>query len=188
MLYLASQSPRRKQLLEQLGAVFETLDIDVVERRGPRESPLAYVQRVARDKAVAGRQRVDAGDFVLAADTEVVLGDDVFGKPADADDAIAMLKRLAGKTHEVISVVWLLGPDTATSASSISKVKFSAIPASTITDYVAHGECMGKAGAYAIQGRAAAFIQELAGSYTGVMGLPLFETSGLLARAGLRPS
>jgi len=118
--------------------------------------------------------------LVLGADTEVVLGDEVFGKPADAADAASMLARLAGRTHSVISVVWLLSAGRELHARSVSEVRFAAMTEEDIRAYVASGEWKGKAGGYAIQGRAAAFIEHLTGSYSGVMGLPLFETASLL--------
>lgn len=182
MLYLASQSPRRRELLDQLGESHRTLDVDVEERRQPGELPEAYVSRVARDKALAGLALVarDSDARVLGADTEVILGDDVFGKPRDAADAAAMLRRLAGREHRVVSVAWLVGEGVERSATSVSTVRFAAMDEAAIAAYVATGECMGKAGAYAIQGRAAAFIEHLSGSYSGVMGLPLYETSQLL--------
>jgi septum formation protein len=191
MLYLASQSPRRRALLEQIGVRFQILDVDVVEHRAVGESPQAYVSRVARDKARAGlaalggAQRGDA--WVLGADTEVVLNDDVFGKPRDADDATAMLRRLSGRIHKVISAVWLISDAHETNEVCVSRVRFDAIDSATIARYVATGEPFGKAGAYAIQGYGAAWIEELHGSYSGVMGLPLFETARLLRSAGIEP-
>ncbi|SFW60281.1 Maf family protein [Luteibacter sp. UNCMF366Tsu5.1] len=182
MLYLASQSPRRRELLDQLGVIHRTLEVDVEEIRQTSESPDAYVSRVALDKARAGFARV-AGEpdaRVLGADTEVVLGDEVFGKPRDADDAAAMLARLAGREHRVVSAVWLVDATGARDAVSVSTVRFAPLSAAEIAAYVATGECFGKAGAYAIQGGAAAFVAHLSGSYSGVMGLPLFETSRLL--------
>lgn len=182
MLYLASQSPRRRELLDQLGQPHRTLDVDVAEVRAPGEAPDDYVVRVALDKARAGFARVagEPGVRVLAADTEVILGDEVFGKPRDADDAAAMLARLSGREHRVVSAVWLVDSEGERHAISVSSVRFAPLDASRIADYVASGEWSGKAGAYAIQGRAGAFVAHLAGSYSGVMGLPLFETSGLL--------
>ena len=182
MLYLASQSPRRRELLDQLGESHRTLDVDVEEVRQPGEPPEDYVSRVARDKARAGLALVsgDADARVLGADTEVILGDEVFGKPRDAADAAAMLQRLAGRDHRVVSVAWLVGQGAERRAVSVSTVRFAPLDPATIAAYVATGECMGKAGAYAIQGRAAAFIEHLSGSYSGVMGLPLYETSQLL--------
>ena len=184
MLYLASQSPRRRALLEQLGATFSVLDVEVPEQRAAGELPQDYVSRVARDKARAGMALLDADDrddaVVLGADTEVVLDGDVFGKPRDADDAAAMLRRLSGRTHEVISAVWLVGADREQGDVGISQVRFVTLDEATIAAYVASGEPFGKAGAYAIQGRGAALIEHLQGSYSGVMGLPLFETARLL--------
>ena len=182
MLYLASQSPRRRELLGQIGESHRTLDVDVEEIRQPGESPDAYVSRVALDKARAGFARVagEPGARVLGADTEVVLGDEVFGKPGDADDAAAMLRRLSGVEHRVVSVVWLVEAAGERQAVSVSTVRFAALTEHDIASYVAAGECFGKAGAYAIQGRAAAFVEHLSGSHSGVMGLPLHETARLL--------
>lgn len=187
MLHLASQSPRRRQLLEQIGVRFEVIDVDVVEARAPGEAAQTYVERVARDKARAGLRRVDGarGAVVLGADTEVVLEDVVFGKPVDADDAAAMLRRLAGCTHRVISAVCVVDGAREACAVNISEVTFAPLDEAAIAAYVASGEPFGKAGAYAIQGRAAAFVAHLAGSYSGVMGLPLFETSRLLRAFGV---
>ena len=189
MLHLASQSPRRRELLTQLGVDFRVVDVDVPELRGTRESPREYVSRVARDKARAGLHAL-AGQtdaVVLGADTEVVLGEDVFGKPRDAQDAAAMLGRLAGRAHAVISAVWLVDARGERSACSVSQVRFAALDETAIAAYVATGESFGKAGAYAIQGRGAALVEHLEGSYSGVMGLPLFETARLLREAGLLP-
>ncbi|MHB1271253.1 MAG: Maf family protein [Rhodanobacter sp.] len=182
MLHLASQSPRRRQLLEQLGVDFSILDVEVPERRAPDESPQDYVRRVARAKARAGLASVVQLDdaVVLGADTEVVLDDEVFGKPLDAGDAAAMLRRLSGRTHAVISVVWLVGAGREHCETCISRVRFATLDEPTIGAYVATGEPFGKAGAYAIQGRGAALVEHLEGSYSGVMGLPIFETARLL--------
>jgi septum formation protein len=183
VLYLASQSPRRRQLLEQLGVAFQVVDVEVPEQRAPGESPQDYVSRVARDKALAGLVAAGAADaLVLGADTEVVLDGEVFGKPADAADAAAMLRRLAGRTHEVVSVAWLLGAGREASAACVSRVRFAPLDEAQVAAYVATGEPFGKAGGYAIQGRGAALVEHLEGSYSGVMGLPLFETARLLRR------
>ncbi|WP_242112239.1 Maf family protein [Luteimonas aquatica] len=187
MLYLASQSPRRRELLTRLGLAFDVLDIEVPERREAGESPLDYVRRVARDKAAAGLLRAGDGATVLAADTEVVLDQDVFGKPRDGDDAAAMLRRLSGRTHEVISVVTLASGGRTAEAVSVTEVSFAELDEAEILAYVAGGEPQGKAGAYAIQGRAEAFVRRLSGSYSGVMGLPLHETSRLLKDFGCWP-
>jgi septum formation protein len=184
MLYLASQSPRRRQLLDQLGIDHGVLEVDVPERREPGEPPADYVSRVAREKAGAGLLKVMANPnaVVLGADTEVVLGEAVYGKPADAADAARMLRELAGRTHEVVSVVWLVSAGREAHAVNVSRVRFGSIDEADLAAYLASGEWQGKAGAYAIQGRAAAFVEHLEGSYTGVMGLPLFETAALLRR------
>jgi septum formation protein len=190
MLYLASQSPRRRELLARLGVRFDVVDVDVPEVRAPGESPRAYVERVARAKAQAGLRAVLARDpdaWVLGADTEVVLGDRVFGKPADADAAAAMLRDLSGRTHTVISIVCCATPLETNCAACESSVTFAPLDDAGISDYVFTGESFGKAGGYAIQGRAAAFVAHIAGSYSGVMGLPLFETAGLLRRTGGEP-
>jgi septum formation protein len=182
VLYLASQSPRRRELLEQVGATFSVLHVEVPEQRAAGESPQDYVHRVARDKARAGLAHLamDAHAIVLGSDTEVVLDGDVFGKPRDAEDAAAMLRRLSGRTHEVISAVWLVAKEREQGDVCVSRVRFATLDEATIATYVASGEPFGKAGAYAIQGRGAGLIEYLEGSYSGVMGLPLFETSRLL--------
>ncbi|HSC11845.1 MAG TPA: Maf family nucleotide pyrophosphatase [Rhodanobacteraceae bacterium] len=187
MLYLASQSPRRRQLLEQVGIRFDTVDVDVPEARAPGEPPADYISRVAREKAGAGMLKLAgvAGAVVLGADTEVVLDGEVFGKPVDAAHATAMLRRLGGRTHEAISAVWCVSAGREERAISVSEVTFAALSEAAIAAYVASGEPIGRAGAYAIQGRAAAFISRLSGSYSGVMGLPLFETLELLRRYGI---
>jgi septum formation protein len=184
VLYLASQSPRRRELLEQIGMTFSVLHVEVPEQRAAGELPQDYVHRVARDKARAGLAHLPAGDranaIVLGSDTEVVLDGDVFGKPRDADDAAAMLRRLSGRTHEVISAVWLVADGREQGDVCVSRVRFAKLDEATIATYVASGEPFGKAGAYAIQGSGASLIEHLEGSYSGVMGLPLFETSRLL--------
>ena len=186
MLYLASRSPRRAELLTRLDVGFSVLDVDVPEQRQPGEPPQAYVSRVAREKAQAGLDTLAGiGDaLVLGADTEVILDDAVFGKPADAADAAAMLARLSGRTHQVVSVVWLLARGREAQALSVSRVSFAELDPADIAAYVAGGEPMGKAGGYAIQGGAEQFIRHLAGSYSGVMGLPLYETARLLREFG----
>ena len=187
MLYLASKSPRRRELLERLGIDPRLLDIDIPEVRQPGEPAFDYVRRVAREKAGAGLLEVAAvpDARVLAADTEVVLDDEVFGKPVDADDAMRMLGKLSGRTHQVISVVWLMSAGREAQAVSVSHVTFAALTPVQIDGYIACGEWRGKAGAYAIQGRAEAFVSKLEGSYSGVMGLPVHETCVLLADFGL---
>jgi septum formation protein len=187
VLYLASQSPRRRELLKRLGLRFGIVDVDVPEVRAPGEPPADYVSRVAREKAGAGLLELSgvAGAVVLGADTEVVLDGEVFGKPADAAQAASMLRRLSGRTHEALSAVWCLDAGREEQAFSITQVEFDALDADRIEAYLGSGEWQGKAGAYAIQGRAEAFVTRLSGSYSGVMGLPLHETAGLLRRFGI---
>jgi septum formation protein len=190
MLYLASRSPRRRQLLEQIGVRFDTVDVDVPEVRAPGEAPADYVSRVAREKAGAGLLMLAGvpGAVVLGADTEVVLDDAVFGKPVDAADAAGMLRRLAGRSHQVITVVWCVTAGREERTVNESTVDFAPLSDAAIAAYVTSGEAMGRAGAYAIQGRAAAFVAHLAGSYSSVMGLPLFETARLLRRFDIQPA
>jgi MAF protein len=183
MLYLASKSPRRAELLDRIGQPYRLLDVDVPEVRAPGEAAADYVRRVARDKARAGWALVagEPGARVLGADTEVVLDDEVFGKPADAADAAAMLRRLSGRTHTVLSAVTVIDAAGERQALSTTEVRFAALSDEAIAAYLATGEAMGKAGAYGIQGRAEVFVEHLSGSYSGVMGLPLHETARLLA-------
>lgn len=187
MLHLASQSPRRRELLARLGLDFGVLDLDIPEQRQPGEPADDYVRRVAREKAGSGLLRVMAtpGAVVLGADTEVVLDDEVFGKPRDAEDALAMLRRLSGRTHRVVSAVSLVSASREAQAVSVSEVTFAPLSEAHIAAYVATGEPFGKAGAYAIQGGGEAFISHLSGSYSGVMGLPLHETAHLLRGFGI---
>ncbi|RUL72870.1 Maf family protein [Dyella choica] len=189
MLYLASRSPRRRELLGQLGVSFSILDVDVVEVPMPDETPVDYVRRVARDKAKAGwesqEHAVQAQAVVLASDTEVVLDGRIFGKPKDADDGVQMLQALSGRTHEVISAVWLVSAKREHGDVCISRVRFAELSEAEIAAYVATGEPFGKAGAYAIQGKGATLVEYLEGSYSGVMGLPVFETAKLLREFGL---
>jgi len=182
MLYLASRSPRRNELLARLDRPFQALDLHVPEVRAPDESAADYVQRVAADKARAGLALVahDPDAVVLGSDTEVVLDGRVFGKPADAEDARAMLRTLAGRTHQVMTAVALVAAGREQGVLVVSEVTFAAIDEDRIAAYVATGEPMDKAGAYAIQGGAERYIRHLAGSYSGVMGLPLQQTEQLL--------
>ena len=187
MLYLASRSPRRNELLARLGVSFTALDLEVPEQRAVAESPLAYVQRVATDKARAGLALVadDSNAVVLGSDTEVVLDDRVYGKPVDGEDAAAMLRSLAGRTHEVITAVALAAAGRQAQVVVCSQVSFAPMSDAAIAAYVASGEPMGKAGAYAIQGLGECHVHHLAGSYSGVMGLPLQQTAQLLRDFGL---
>ncbi len=192
MLYLASKSPRRRELLGRLlsgtpGQEFGLLDLDIPEHPEPGEPAEDYVRRVAREKAGAGLLKVvgNPSAVVLGSDTEVVLDGEVFGKPADDDDARAMLGRLSGRTHQVISAVSLVSPSREAQAVSVSEVTFAALTPEQIDAYVASGEPHGRAGAYAIQGLAESFTTRLSGSYSGVMGLPLYETATLLRQFGV---
>ena len=186
-IYLASGSPRRAELLQQIGVPFKVIRVDLDETAGAGEAPLAYVSRLAGAKADAGwqRSRDPAQAPVLAADTAVVLDGRILGKPKDMDDAMAMLRDLSGRTHEVLTAIAFrtaLGSKTAVSRSSVT---FRPIDAGEARRYWETGEPLDKAGAYAIQGYAAVFIADIKGSYSGVMGLPLFETARLLASAGV---
>jgi septum formation protein len=186
-IYLASGSPRRRELLQQIGVPFRVVRTSVDEAVRPGEVPAAYVERLAADKAGAGwaGSRDEADVPVLAADTAVVLGGKVLGKPADRRDAEGMLRQLSGRTHEVLTAIALLTVNGLESRISRSEVTFRSLAPQEIRDYWETGEPADKAGAYAIQGRAAVFIADLRGSYSGVMGLPLFETAELLSKAGV---
>jgi len=192
MLYLASASPRRQELLGQAGLSYEALPSHVIEERQADETPADYVRRVAADKArhvaqlVAGRGM--PAHPVLGADTEVVVGDDILGKPRDRAHAASMLRRLSGGSHVVLTAICLVSAAGEFSALSESRVTFAVLADATITRYLATGEADDKAGAYAIQGRAAGFIARLEGSYSGVMGLPLYELFETLNRAGVEPT
>jgi septum formation protein len=187
-LFLASQSPRRRQLLEQIGVAFELIELNVPEVLAADESAEHYVSRVAREKARAGLATLNGAEnaVVLAADTEVILDDDVFGKPADAENAMEMLRRLSDRNHRVLSAISCVSVHREEFELSVSEVTFDRLSEADIAAYVATGEPMGRAGAYAIQGRAARFIRHLSGSYSGVMGLPLYETAQLLRRFAIR--
>ena len=197
-IYLASRSPRRRVLLAQIGVRFHLLffrarpgePAEVDETPLADELAAAYVERLARAKAEAGWRRMQQRNLprapVLSADTTVALGGRIFGKPASRDDAAAMLRELSGKTHEVLTAVAIKDDDWLESALSRSEVRFKKLSAREIEQYVATGEGDDKAGAYAIQGRAARFVIELRGSYSGVMGLPLYETAELLEKLALR--
>ena len=184
MLYLASKSPRRTELLGRLDQPHRLLDVDVPEVRAPGEGAADYVRRVAREKAGAGLALVagQPGARVLGADTEVVLGEEVFGKPRDAADAAAMLRRLSGRSHRVLSALVLVEAGAEREALSITEVRFAALSEPAIAAYVATGEPLGKAGAYAIQGRAALWLDRIEGDYYTIMGLPVSRTVQLVER------
>ena len=193
-LYLASRSPRRRELLTQIGVAFDTLffrggareDAEVDETPHPGEAPRVYVERVARAKAEHGvgivAQRKLRPQLVLAADTTLEFEGAVIGKPVDAADAVAILNRLSGQVHRVLTAVAVADAQRLEAVVSISEVRFATLDAATIRRYVASGEPMDKAGSYGIQGTAGAFVEHLAGSYSGVMGLPLYDTLALLRR------
>ncbi len=186
-IYLASGSPRRRELLQQIGVPFRVVGAAVDESVLPGEAPVDYVARLAAAKAEAGwdRSRDPADAPVLAADTAVVLDGKILGKPADRRDAEGMLRQLSGRTHEVLTAIALRTGGGLQSRISRSEVTFRSIAAAEAAAYWETGEASDKAGAYAIQGRAAVFIADLRGSYSGVMGLPLFETAELLSAAGV---
>ena len=185
-LCLASASPRRRQLLDQIGVPHVVLATGTDEARAPGEAPADYVRRVAADKARAALARGAGGACaVLAADTAVVLGDEIFGKPAGVEDCVAMLGCLGGRTHEVLTAVAIAWDGRIEGELSVSRVTLRPIDERECREYWATGEPRDKAGGYAVQGLAAVFIERIEGSYSGVMGLPLFETARLLARAGV---
>lgn len=178
-LVLASRSPRRQQLLAMLGIPTLVAPADVQEIPLPRETPSAYARRLARDKA-----RAVPGAFVLGADTIVVLDDEILEKPRDAGDALAMLTRLQGRWHEVITSVCLIANGETHEAQDRTAVEFRRLDEGTLRAYIATGEPMDKAGAYGIQGYGAALIERVEGDFFGVMGLPLRLVVDLLAKAG----
>ncbi|MFN3810184.1 MAG: Maf family protein [Roseateles asaccharophilus] len=196
LIYLASQSPRRRQLLDQLGVAHELLlpgadeDAEALETVQAGELPDPYVRRATLNKLAAAVARRAARGLVprpiLCSDTTVALGTSILGKPADAEGALLMLRRLSGHTHRVLTAVALAwGEGQQALALSVSHVRFAAMPEAALRRYVDSGEPMGKAGAYAIQSQIAGWIEHIEGSYSGIMGLPLFETAGLLRQAGL---
>lgn len=194
-VYLASQSPRRQQLLQQLGVRFELLlpdaseDAEALEAVRPGEGAEAYVRRVTRAKLSAARQRLLRRGLpaapLLSADTTVALGRTILGKPMDAGEACAMLARLSGRWHRVLSGVAVTQGARSALRLNVSRVRFAKLPRATIDAYVASGEPFGKAGAYAIQSALAGWVERIDGSHSGIMGLPLFETAQLLQRAGV---
>ena len=199
-IYLASQSPRRSQLLEQIGVPHRLLvpnapgdvaeDTEALELVLPGEPPATYVERVTALKLDAAVQRLVRRGLpaapILCSDTTVALNDRIFGKPLDADDARHMLAQLSGQEHRVLTAVAVQAGAQRFAALSVSHVRFAELDPVQIDAYVATGEPLGKAGAYGIQGPAAAFIAHISGSYSGIMGLPLYETAQLLRQAGLR--
>jgi len=195
-VWLASRSPRRQELLRQIGVRFRLLlsdddeDDEALEIASPGESPARYVERVARAKAAAARARLlrrgEADAPVLASDTTVAIGGRMYGKPSDADDARRMLRELSGRTHRVLTAVVVATARRERLATQVSRVSFARLRPQEIDEYIAGGEPFGKAGAYAIQGAAARFVRRIEGSHSGIMGLPLYETARLLRGAGSR--
>jgi septum formation protein len=195
-IYLASQSPRRRQLLEQLGVRYELLlpdsdeDAESLEAVFKSEAPAAYVQRVTGLKLDAALARMKRRKLppapILCSDTTVAMGRVIYGKPDDAKDAARMLRELSGSTHRVLTAVAVQAGRRRFEALSDSRVTFDELTLAEIRAYVASGEPMGKAGAYAVQGRVAMHISRINGSYSGIMGLPLRETAQLLQAAGIR--
>ncbi|MEF8722309.1 septum formation inhibitor Maf [Candidatus Accumulibacter phosphatis] len=195
-VHLASRSPRRRELLTQIGVGFDTIafrdaqrgDPELDETPLPKEAPTAYVERLARNKASLGWRIVNWRGLllqpVLAADTTIELAGELIGKPLDVDDAQRILRRLSGQTHRVLTAVAVSFDERTELLCSISEVRFRELDDDEIARYVASGEPMDKAGAYGIQGRAAMFVEHIAGSYSGVMGLPLCEAAQLLKRFG----
>ena len=194
-VYLASQSPRRRELLDQIGVRHEPLlaradeDVEALEATRDGETPEAYVERVTLAKLRAATRRLRARGLapapILCADTTVAIGTRILGKPLDGADATRTLALLSGRSHRVISAVAVAARGRSRLAASVSRVRFAAISPARIARYVASGEPFGKAGAYAIQSGAAAWIEKIEGSYTGIMGLPLHETAALLEWAGV---
>ena len=194
-IYLASQSPRRRQLLAQIGVRHELLlpradeDAEALEAEQHGELPADYVERVTRAKLHAARRRLKASGLaaapILCADTTVALGRRILGKPVDADDAAATLQLLSGRTHRVLTAVAAASGRRERLVVSVSRVRFARLPPDVIDAYVASGEPFGKAGAYAIQSAFAGWIEHVEGSYSGIMGLPLFETTQLLREVGV---
>lgn len=183
VLHLASSSPRRREILDTLGIVYSQGSPDVDEQALPDEAPGAMVLRLAAAKAAAGRKGVNLP--VLAADTAVVLGSRMYGKPSDREDALEMLAQLSGRRHEVMTGVALHWDDGEASSLSVSQVTFREIGPDEALAYWQSGEPCDKAGAYAVQGLGGVFVESLQGSFSGVIGLPVFETAQLLAKAGI---
>ena len=183
-IILASASPRRKELLEQINVTYSIYPVDIDETPFSNETPLDYVQRLAAEKSAACKARLHTEIPVLAADTAVILGNVIMGKPRGQTDAMAMLTQLSGKTHQVYSAISLRGREHY-QAVSITEVTFRCLTEQEIRAYWHGGEPLDKAGSYAIQGLGGLFVESIKGSFSGVVGLPLFETAGLLAKQGI---
>lgn len=182
-IVLASASPRRAELLEQIGLSFLVRPADIDETPAAGEPAERYVERLAREKALAG-SAFGPGSLVIGSDTSVVLNGRILGKPATANDAVSMLKELSGQTHQVMTAVAIACKGSCESRLTVTDVRFRELSVREIDAYVATGEPMDKAGSYGIQGRGGIFVEELRGSYSAVVGLPLRETAELLADAG----
>lgn len=179
-IVLASQSPRRKQLLEQIGITPICLPVDIDESKNDTETALKYCQRLALEKAQAGWQQSDKKLLVLGSDTIVVFQDKTLGKPKNKEDAFRMLLQLSNNNHQVMTAVSVVFQNKQKTVYSISHVEFDKIPEQDIYQYIDSKEPMDKAGSYAIQGHAAQWIKNISGSYSGIMGLPLYETAQLI--------
>lgn len=182
-IVLASASPRRAELLRQIGLSFEVRPADIDETPGAGESAVHYVERLAREKALAVHA-TEPNSIVVGSDTSVVLGGQILGKPRNREDAADMLRQLSGITHQVMTAVAIVSRNTCESRVAVTEVRFRRLSDEEIDAYVASGESMDKAGGYGIQGRGGIFVEELRGSYSAVVGLPLQETAELLAGAG----
>lgn len=195
-IYLASASPRRAELLKQIGVNFQMLladrteNVEILEEPRSKELPADYVQRVAKLKLDAARRRLAKRRLreapILCADTTVALGRRIMGKPSGPDEAREMLMALAGRTHRVLTAVAVSAGPHSLMSMNLTRVQFSRFSVLAVDEYIASGEPRGKAGAYGIQGAAASWVKHIDGSYSGVMGLPLYETAVLLRQAGLR--
>jgi septum formation protein len=197
-IYLASKSPRRLELLQQMGVACKMILLreeggrmrDIDEEPLPSENPFTYVERMAKMKADIGvlraKQRALPPMPLLAADTTVVFNGTILGKPKNADDAARMLKMLSGTTHEVLTAIAVTNGNRMLHDTSITRVRFRDLTEAEIKNYIATGEPMGKAGSYAIQGLGAVFVERVEGTYSGVMGLPIYETAILLSRFGVQ--
>ena len=185
MIVLASQSPRRAELLRNARIEFRVQPAHIPEEKQPHESPADYVQRLAREKASAVYAQLGSGDVVLGADTTVVIDDGVLEKPTNADDAIRMIRKLSGRTHEVLTGVCLKGADFEDVEVDRTEVKFAALSDEEIREYVATKEPMDKAGAYGIQGMASRWAERIDGDYFNIVGLPVPRVYRMLKRRGL---
>ncbi|MGR8997717.1 MAG: Maf family protein [Gammaproteobacteria bacterium] len=184
-IILASSSPRRKELLDQIKVTYKVYPVDLDEAPLPHETPLNYVQRLAAEKSALCVAQLATETPVLAADTAVILGGVIMGKPKNETEALSMLTQLSGKTHQVYSAISLRGREHG-QAVSITDVTFRRLTKQEIVDYLQSGEPVDKAGSYAIQGMGSIFVESIKGSFSGVVGLPLFETAQLLAKQGIK--